>query len=63
MGTRFGHVLFPLGCGGAIPLVIETCLPLKAMRLLADLFPWIPGLVSNRPGCQSPFLTNYYPIQ
>jgi hypothetical protein len=20
------------------------------MRLLADLFPWIPGLVSNQPG-------------
>jgi len=30
--------------------VIDTCLSLKAMRLLADLFPWIPGLVSNRPG-------------
>jgi hypothetical protein len=30
--------------------VIETCLRLKAMRLLADLFPWIPGLVSNQPG-------------
>jgi hypothetical protein len=30
--------------------VIETCLPLKALRLLADLFPWISGLVSDRPG-------------
>jgi hypothetical protein len=30
--------------------VIEICLSLKAMRLLADLFPWIPGLVSNRTG-------------
>lgn len=50
MGARFGHVPFPFGCRGAVPLVIETCLPLKAMRLLADLLPWIPGLVSKQPG-------------